>query len=535
MRWIRSKIRGFLLRIFEFALAVSARRVYNGSHMQIRIHKGDLATTTCDLLVVNLFSGVKKPGGGTGAVDKALDGLLMKLAKEEEFVGQEGQTLLFRTLGRLPAKWVLMVGLGDRACFSLETVRRAAGISVKRAKEIGARTVASILHGAGIGGLAARDAARAMTEGALLANYRFTKFKKTDADREIKKAIVHLAIIELDSARIRQAEKGIAEGEVESAGAIYARELVNEPALHLAPQTLAAKAQDIARASKGKIKIKIYDKTALEKMGAGGILAVAQGSDHPPVLVHLTWKPARAKRRVALVGKAITFDSGGLSLKPADAMITMKMDMAGAAAVLGVFSVLTKINPGVEVHGIFGACENMPSGTAYRPGDIVRTMSGKTIEILNTDAEGRVTLADTLHYACQLKPDVVIDLATLTGACVVALGEEVAGLMTNNERVGVRLKDAARASGEYIWELPLPKEYRERIISKFADVKNITGTKWGGAITAGLFLKEFVGTTPWAHLDIAGPAFAENEVIPHVPLGGTGFGVRTLIHFLQKF
>lgn len=501
--------------------------------MNINVKKGNLVQETCDLLVLNFFLGVTDPAGATGAVNKALDGLIMKMAKEDEFVGREGQTLMFRTLGKLPAKWVLVLGLGDRKLFEAETVRRVTAVSVKKAKEIGTRRVVSVLHGAGIGGLSAKTSAQVMTEGAILANYKFSKFRKEDEDKEKKKGILEFSIVEQNVATARQAEQGILAGQIEAEAAIVARELVNEPSLHMTPSQLEKRAREIVTASKGKLHIKTYDKSALEKMGAGGILAVAQGSDHPPVMVHMIWKPARAKKRIALVGKAITFDSGGLSLKPADAMMTMKSDMAGAAAVIGVFSALTKLNLPMEIHGIFAACENMPSGKAIRPGDIITSLSGKTIEILNTDAEGRVTLADSLFYATKLKPDYLVNLATLTGACMVALGEEYAGLMTNNEKLGEKLKFASRASGESIWELPLPKEYRELIVSKFADVKNIASVRYGGAITAGLFLKEFVGETPWAHLDIAGPSFAEREMIPYVPMGGTGFGVRTLIHFLQ--
>lgn len=439
--------------------------------MEFRVQKGDLSTTSCDLLVVNWFSGLKGFGGATGAVDIALGGLLAQFRKEEEFAGREGQSICFRTLGKIPARWVLVVGLGDQKSFSLETIRRVAGFTVKKAKELGAREIVSVLHGAGMGRTPAADAARAMAEGALLANYRFTKFRKEDADRETKRSVRSFTIIERDAAKVRQALRGVAQGALEADGTIAARELVNEPALHMTPQMLVKRAQEIAKASGGSIQLKTYDKTALEKMGAGGILAVGMGSDHPPMMAHLIWKPRGARRRVALVGKAITFDSGGLSLKPADSMTTMKMDMAGAAAVLGLFSVLARLKPRVEVHGIFAACENMPSGRAYRPGDIVRTMSGKTIEVLNTDAEGRVTLADSLFYATKLAPDHTVDLATLTGACVVALGEEVAGLMTNDSRLGAKLKTAANVSGEMIWELPLPKEYREQVLSRFADVR----------------------------------------------------------------
>lgn len=501
--------------------------------MEIQTQKENLVNFKCDLLVVNFFEDVKTPGGGTGAVDKALDGLLAKIAKEEGFDGKEGETLLFRTLGKLPARQVLVTGLGERKDFSLETVRRVTAISVKKAKEVRAKNIGSIVHGAGIGGLRARDAARAMAEGALLANYCFTKFRKEDEKKEQKRAIKTFALVERDARKARPTEQGIEEGKIEAQGAIFARDLVNEPSLHMTPVQLKAKAEEIAKASKGKIKIKSYDKSALERMKAGGILAVAMGSDHPPYLVHMIWKPRGAKRKVALVGKAITFDSGGLSLKPSGAMETMKCDMAGAAAVLGVFSALTDWNPKAEVHGIFAACENMPSGKAIRPGDVVRSMSGKTIEILNTDAEGRVTLADSLFYAAKLKPNYLIDLATLTGACVIALGEGITGLMSNSEKLTSKILDAAKVSGEQIWELPMPKEYRELTLSKVADLKNVAGRP-AGAITAGIFLKEFVGETPWVHLDIAGPAFIEKETISYLPLGGSGFGVRTLLHFLKK-
>jgi leucyl aminopeptidase len=249
--------------------------------------------------------------------------------------------------------------------------------------------------------------------------------------------------------------------------------------------------------------VKVYDEAALKKMGAGGLLGISQGSDHPPVLVHMRYLPAGrqgaprgAKKRISLVGKAITFDSGGLSIKPAEAMYTMKCDMAGAAAVLGTFEVMSKLRPHVAVDGIFGACENLPSGKAIRPGDVVKTLNGKTIEVLHTDAEGRVTLADTLAYAVRLKPDAIIDLATLTGACMVALGEEISGAMSNNPKLVGKVLDAARTAGEKMWELPLEKAYKREIKSEVADYKNIAG-KYGGALTAGLLLQEFVDEVPW--------------------------------------
>ncbi len=265
---------------------------------------------------------------------------------------------------------------------------------------------------------------------------------------------------------------------------------------------------------------------------------MAQGSKQEPYVIHLAYAPrdlaAGAAVKIFLVGKGITFDSGGLSLKPADAMETMKIDMAGGATVLGVFAALAELQLNVEVHGVVAACENMPSGSAFRPGDILTARSGKTIEVLNTDAEGRVTLADALSYAVAHEPAAVVDVATLTGACMVALGETHAGLMSNDEATAAGLLAAAEITGEGLVRLPLPDEYRVMIESKVADVRNTATTKWGGAITAALFLREFVGKVPWAHLDIAGPSYAEREWLPYFEPGATGFGVRTLLEFLER-
>jgi len=274
-----------------------------------------------------------------------------------------------------------------------------------------------------------------------------------------------------------------------------------------------------------------------------GFLAVARGSKEEPYVIHLTYKPKKkAKKTLVVIGKGITFDSGGLSLKPAQSMEDMKIDMAGAAAVLGLFSILPTLKPDIEIHGIIAACENMPSGHAYRPGDVITTMKGKTIEVLNTDAEGRITLADALLYAEGLKPDAMIDLATLTGACAVAVGDTHAGLFGNTEQLNEQLMNAARKSGEGLVEFPMPEEYRPTVQSRIADVRNTSAMKVGGAITAALFLQEFVGAStdtakpiPWAHVDIAGPAHAEVPLIPYWQFGATGYGVRTLVQFIEAF
>lgn len=498
--------------------------------MDISVRKGDLTQEKCDVLVVNEFLGVDEPGGATGAVNAALGDDLAKFMKEDKFKAKLGATFMMRSNGKIPAKRVLVVGLGKKEEFDLEAVRQAVAASMNVAKGLGVKSVVSILHGAGAGGLKAADCARAMVEGARLAQYAFESYRSSKNE---KPRVQRFDIVSHDGQAVRQALKGVALGELMARGTMFARDLVNTPAQDMYPHKLVEAAKQIA-VGKGTIRVRVFDRDALAKMGAGGILGVSQGSDHPPYLVHMVYKPKKATRKcVALVGKAVTFDSGGISLKPADSMMTMKCDMAGAAAVLGAFSVIADVAPACEVHGIFGAVENMPSGKAIRPGDVLTAMNKKTIEVLNTDAEGRLTLADTLSYAVKQKPQAIIDLATLTGACMVALGEEITGIMSNNDALCTKLLEAAQVAGEKMWRLPLEKNYRKLLKSEVADMQNI-GARWGGALTAGLFLEEFVDKTPWAHLDIAGPAFAEREIDPYTHKGATGHGVRTLLSYLRN-
>ena len=498
-------------------------------HMQITIRKGDLTKEKADLLIVSEFQGFEQMGGGTGAVNKALGGLLLKIAKEEQFKAKLGHTLLLRS-ETFACKRVLLVGLGKREEFSLERVREAAAASYKAADALHVKRVVSILHGAWEGGLNAKECGRAVVEGLQLAAYKFEGFKK----EKKKSQIVSFDFVSNEARDVRSAQAGAEIAELAVEGTILARNLVNTPSGHMQPAQLVEVAKAIVKASKGAVKIKIFYEAALKRMGAGGILGISQGSDHPPVMVHLRYSPRGAKKHLSLVGKAITFDSGGLSIKPAEAMYTMKCDMAGAAAVLGVFSVIARLKPNLIVDGIFGACENLPSGKAIRPGDVVKTLNGKTIEVLHTDAEGRVTLADTLAYAARQKPQGIVDLATLTGACVVALGEEISGAMSNNPKLIGKVLEAAKVAGEKMWELPLEKAYKREIKSEVADYKNIAG-RYGGAVTAGLLLEEFVDGTPWVHLDIAGPAFAERTINAYTDKGGTGAGVRTLIELLRSY
>jgi leucyl aminopeptidase len=496
--------------------------------MDILVRKGDLQAERCDILALAWFEDAKRQNAATTAVDKAMGGLLSATAKEDKFSGKIGEVLWVRSKGGVLAKRVLVVGCGKGKEGDLESMRSAAAFILNVVKPLEAKSVVVPILGSDFRGLNARTAAKAMVEGLRLAAYTFGRYKKEKKEQPPKQ----VTLLAEDARSERLAQDGAAQGELFARATVYARDLVNTPGLHMSPADLVAAAKEVA---KGKgVRVRVYDKEQLKKMKAGGILGVGQGSDHDPALVHLIYKPkGKAKKKVALVGKAITFDSGGLSLKPADSMMTMKIDMAGAADVLAVFSVLPALAPNVEVHGIFGACENMPSGKAIRPGDVVEVMNGKTIEILNTDAEGRVTLADSLTYATKQKPDMIVDIATLTGACMVALGEEITGLMSNTPKLANQVLVAAANAGEKMWELPLEKRYQPDIKSEVADYKNITG-KYGGALTAGLLLQEFVNNIPWVHLDIAGPSFAEKPLNPYTRRGASGHGVRTLLEFLRN-
>lgn len=497
--------------------------------MQITVKKGTIIEEEADEVIVGCFSGDKQLFDHVTKINEALSGALLTTIKEEDFKAKLGHVLVLRTNGALAAKRVILVGLGDRKELKAETVRIATAVAIQSAKSRKSKVLVSDLLGTQTEGLEIKVAARAMAEGAILADYTYTEYKS----KPEKRSIESLTIMTENAKTSRAVVSGVDLGSLMARATTYARDLVNAPGQDMHPTKLVEKAEEIAKGNPN-IKIKIYDQEKLEKMGAGGILGVAQGSGHPPYMVHMTYKPTgKAKKIVALVGKAVTFDSGGLSLKPSQYMETMKVDMGGSATVLGAFSVISELSPKAEVHGIFAPCENMPSGTAIRPGDVLTAMNGKTIEVLNTDAEGRLTLADALTYAVKQKPDFIVDLATLTGSCVVALGEEMTGLMSNNDAIADKVKEASEGAGEYMWRLPLKKSYKKLLKSPIADMNN-TGGRYGGAITAGLFLEEFVNEVPWVHLDIAGPAFAERTINSYTRKGATGHGTRTLLELLRN-
>lgn len=489
-----------------------------------------------DMLVVGIFEGsesappLAKLDALLGPAQRGAGnrGHLALHVKEEDFKAKEGATLTIHTHGKLPFRKLAVLGLGDRKGFDVRRLRRGAAHAAKLASASKAKTLALWLPLDKTDAKTA-EAVQAAAEGLLLGAYRYDRYKEDKKAKPLEEAVLLTAA----SVNAKVFEKAVSEAEAFAGATMYARNLVNTPALDMHPATFVQEALALAVGQK-RFSIKIYGRTELQKMGCGGILAVAQGSAHEPKMIHMTYKPPNAKKRIVLVGKGVTFDSGGLSIKPADGMTDMKIDMAGAAAVLAVFRALATLKIPVEVHGIAAMVENMPSGTAYRPGDIVKTMSGKTIEILNTDAEGRVTLADTLFYGSKLKPDLMIDLATLTGAAMVALGHDIAALMTDDEKLAARLAQASLASGEHLWRLPLFEGYAEHVKSRHADLKNISSVRYGGAITAGLFLKEFVGETPWAHLDIAGPAYNEKDYQDERSWGASGYGARLLLEFLRR-
>jgi leucyl aminopeptidase len=369
-------------------------------------------------------------------------------------------------------------------------------------------------------------AAQALAEGVSLGAYKFLRYKPNSEPTAFTTLVIPGR---KDSKVVAGFERGAA-----VAGAVaWARDLVNEPAGALTPTALAEQAQRAAQ--KGDLDIEILDEIQIANEGLGGLLGVSLGSDQPPRLIKLTYNPpGRPTGSLVLVGKGITFDSGGLSLKPAEGMETMKTDMSGAAAVIGAMSVAREAGVTAKVTAFVPTTENMPGGRAIKPGDVLKIRNGKTVEVLNTDAEGRLILADGLSLAVELKPDAIIDLATLTGACMVALGIKVAGLMGNDDAWIEQVQAAAERAGESVWPLPLPSEYRKDLESEVADLKNITGNRYGGALTAGLFLQEFVADVPWTHLDIAGPSRAPSED-GYIAKGGTGFGVRILVELMTGF
>ena len=447
---------------------------------------------SCDVLVIGKFEGCKTSNS------------LVDRFAPETFTGKKGETFVIHTQKEFPSTYIMALGLGQEDKADSNSIREAISKAVRKCVELKAKSVAFDIPGD----------VEAVVLGVSIVNYHFDKYKNKKEHR-----ISEIYLSEVMSGDVERA-KTVAESMK------LTRNLANEPAAFATPSKLA----EIAQGIEG-LQTVVYDEAKIKEMGMGAYLAVAQGSVQPPKFIHMKYIPETPKKRIALIGKGLCFDSGGLDIKPASSMLNMKDDMSGSACILGVMKAVAKLRPDVEVHGIIAACENMPSGSSYKPGDIVTAKNGKTIEVDNTDAEGRLTLADALCYACELEVDEVVDIATLTGACMVALGSVASGIMGNDDEFVNKIIEIGKKSGEKFWALPMWQEYRDNMNSDVADMKN-TGTRYGGASAAGMFLKEFVtDKVKWAHLDVAGTAFLDKPQ-SGFSKGATGVGVRTLLNYI---
>ncbi len=486
--------------------------------MNLSLKKEGYLNYDSDVLIFTKFS--DKPfSGELKKTDNRLGSAISKKAKATEFKGEKGTILTLDTIGTLRSRSILVAGLGSSKEFSISSCYRSFASVGKKllAKDTDIKVVYELPN--------RRNVLSSAIEGLIQGSYKFSKYKTADKTDPIRNTYIYSKTL---NPKTFERERAFAAEMSDSVS--LARNVVNEPPVYLTPSRLAEIAESVAE--EGNIEVKIYNKEEILEMKMGALYAVSRGSTQPPKFISMTYSPPKYSKTLAVVGKGITFDSGGLCLKPADSMLTMKMDMAGAAAVIGIMKAVSKLRPKIKVHGLVPTTENMTGGDAYKPDDVIYAMNGKSIEVINTDAEGRLILSDALSYAVKkLKADEIIDMATLTGACIVGLGSYTAGVMGNNQPFINDVLKAAENVGEKMWQLPLDDELRKELKSKIADVKHV-GSRWGGAITAALFLEHFVSQKHWIHMDIAGPAYLNdgNEVYPS---GGTGFGVRTVINYIM--
>jgi len=492
--------------------------------LEIKVVAEDITGIKADAVIVNLFEGVEKPGGATGAVDQALGGLITQLISNGEIKGKLNEITLIHTMGKLGAARVLVVGLGKQDKFIMDSIRLVAAVACRASRKAGARKVATIAHGVGVGGFDIEKAAQAVIEGSVLGLYRFGRHKsKSEDDGEIDE----LLIVEREESRVQALESGVRSGVVMAEATNLARDMVNAPPNYMTPSHMADQAKSVA--AEYGLEVSVLDKAEMEQLGMGGLLGVAQGSKQPPKFIIMKYQGGdSAEQGLGLIGKGLTFDSGGISIKPSERMHEMKGDMSGGAAVIAAMKAIGQLKPRINVTGIIPATENLPGGAAYKPGDVLKAMNGKTMEVLNTDAEGRLALADALSYARKQGLSPLVDVATLTGACHIALGDLCSGVFGNDQQVIDKVVQAGADAGERHWQMPMYEEYRELIKSEIADIKN-TGGRYGGAITAAQFLAEFSEDTPWAHLDIAGTFITDKEK-GYLVKGATGVAVRTLVN-----
>jgi len=495
--------------------------------MWVEPKQGRVDTEMTDALVILHCEGEGWSKQDGAVLDRSLGGSLNELLQSKEFEGRANEVVLFHTHGKIPAKRLILVGLGKKHELGLDQIRQALGHAVKRVRQAKSSVFTVALPSLTPRGTSPMDVAQAMAEGAILGSYQFTAYR---SDTPTGRDVTAMTILAPQKAQLRQLSEGIRRGVATAEATVFVRDLCNHPSNVMTPTKIANEAKAVAK--EAGVSLKVLEQKDMEELGMGALLGVAKGSHEPPKFIILQYNGAKKKddRPVVLVGKTITFDTGGISLKPAENMEQMKADMTGGAEVLAAMRAAARLRLPLNLISILPAAENMPGGRAMRPGDVVKTLSGKTVEVQNTDAEGRLILSDGLAYATRFKPAALIDIATLTGACVVALGQFAIGMFGTDANLKEAIRMAGLRAGERVWEMPLWEEYFEQLRSDVADLRNIGG-RGGGMITAALFLSKFVGDCPWIHLDIASTDWSERERA-YIPKGPTGIGTRLLIQFL---
>lgn len=489
--------------------------------MEVKADSRKFHEIECDALVVAVFEGEKPEEGALAEINKRSNGVITSLIETGEFTGKSGESAYVHNPGDMKARRLLLVGAGKREEFTTDSVRKMAGTAARALRGKKARSFAFLRRSQ----LSIGESAQAATEGALISLFDPDKYHTSDKTESRLEAMILAA----PDADLDEVKRSIERGRIIAEATNFAREVINEPANVMTPAELARRAEEVAKDY--GLELDVLDEARMKDLGMGSLMGVAQGSAEPAKMIVLTYSPkAQSSETIAIVGKGVTFDTGGISIKPSDGMEKMKYDMAGGATTIGAMRAIAQLKPSVNVIGIVPAVENMPGGRAQRPGDVVRAMTGKTIEVINTDAEGRLILADAVAYARKLGATKIVDLATLTGAVSVALGDVYVAVLGTDQAWIDQVLAAGKKAGEKIWQLPLDKEYREQIKSEIADIKNVGGRK-AGTITGAYFIREFVEDTPWAHLDIASTAWNENGK-PHLAVGPTGVCLRTLVNLV---
>ena len=494
--------------------------------MEITVTAGDIGRFEADAIIVNILEGMEDLSGDLSAIDGALDGGISQLITQGEIKGKLGENTLVHSLGKLPAARVVIVGLGKESELTQDKIRGVVAGTCRMLRGKNVKSIATVPQGAGVAGITHEAAAQAIAEGALLGLYTFRRHITKEPEHS---EIERLTVVEANQSNLASLDQGCRKGEVLAGATILARDMVNEPSNYMTPTDMAREASRLAETY--GLSVEVLEKEQMEELGMGALLGVARGSHQPPKFIILRYNGRDSEEiDITIVGKAITFDSGGISLKPAANMGEMKGDMSGGAAVIAAMVAIARIKPVINVMALVPATENLPGGGALKPADVVTSMDGKTIEIISTDAEGRLTLADALGYARQQGTKCIVDIATLTGAVVVSLGTVTTGVFGNNQELIDQVIAAGAEAGEKIWQLPIYDEYKEQNKSTVADIKN-TGGRNAGAITAALFVGEFAGDTPWVHLDIAGTNMIDKPRKYEVK-GGTGVPARTLVNLV---